>query len=63
MTVLNVNGTVLRSTGLVCYVPEATAAQMSGRDAVEVRHLLRQGCINAIVGRIETIARTVKFWL
>jgi len=58
VTVLNVNGTVLRSAGLVCYVPEATAAHMSGRDAVEVRHLLRQGCINAIVGRIETIART-----
>ena len=58
LTVMNMNGQVLAVSGLICYAPKATNAQLSSRDKVQVRHLLRQGCINAIVQRIETIART-----
>ena len=57
LTVLNTNSQMAKESGHICYMPVLSTAELQGVDTVLANHLIRQGCINAIVERIESIAK------
>ena len=56
LTVLNVNAEVQDAAGHICFVPVLDVHDLSTVDRTKANFLLRQGCINAVISRIEAVA-------
>jgi len=56
LTVLNVNAEVQDAAGHICFVPVLDVHELSTVDRTKANFLLRQGCINAVISRIEAVA-------
>lgn len=56
LTVLNTNSQVKDAAGHICFVPVLDTDALSTVDRTKANNLVRQGCINTIIARIEAVA-------